>query len=105
MWTLLCISLYAFHVGYLTLWSWDYTYNMGANIVVGIVQNVLWTWFSWSRYSKTGKWWQAWPGMIVAWITLAMSLEIFDFVPWALMIDAHSLWHLGTVGPTIWWYT
>ena len=104
LWTVFCIVLYALHVGYLTLWSWDYTYNMGANIVVGVVQNVLWTGFAWTRYLKSGRWWQAWPGMIVAWIILAMSLEILDFPPWRLMVDAHSLWHLGTVGPTLWWY-
>lgn len=105
VWTLICGSLYAAHISYLTLWSWDYTYNMAANIVVGIAQNILWTGFSLHRYSKSGRWWQAWPGLIVAWIVLAMSLEILDFVPWNLMIDAHSLWHLATVGPTIWWYT
>ncbi|KAL9083069.1 MAG: hypothetical protein Q9159_005999 [Coniocarpon cinnabarinum] len=104
LWTVLCITLYALHVGYLSLWSWDYTYNMGANIVIGCIQNIIWTSFAWTSYAKTKQWWQAWPSMIVAWIMLAMSLEILDFPPWRLMIDAHSLWHLGTVVPTVWWY-
>jgi hypothetical protein len=104
IWTGTCVGLYLAHVSYLTLWSWDYTYNMAANVVCGIVQNVLWTWFSVQRYRKEGKQWTAWPGLIVAWIILAMSLELFDFPPWGRMVDAHSLWHLGTVGPTIWWY-
>lgn len=104
LWTLVCIALYTAHVSYLSFWRWDYTYNMGANIAIGIVQNILWTGFAWTRYIKSGRWWQAWPGMIVAWIVLAMSLEVLDFAPWGLMIDAHSLWHLGTVGPTLWWY-
>lgn len=104
IWTIICIAAYIGHISYLTLWSWDYTYNMGANIVVGVLQNILWSSFAWRRYSKSGRVWQAWPGMIVAWIVFAMSLEILDFVPWNLMVDAHSLWHLGTVGPTIWWY-
>jgi len=104
IWTGVCIGLYAAHVAYLTLWSWDYTYNMAANVVCGIVQNILWTTYSIRRYRKGGQTWTAWPSMIIAWITLAMSLELFDFPPWGRMVDAHSLWHLGTVGPTIWWY-
>lgn len=104
LWTLVCVSAYLAHISYLSFWSWDYTYNMAANIAVGIMQNVLWSTFAWRRYSKSGRLWQAWPGMIVAWIVFAMSLEILDFVPIGLMVDAHSLWHLGTVGPTIWWY-
>lgn len=104
LWMFLCASLYLLHIGYLTFVRFDYTYNMAANVVVGIVQNILWTWFSISRFRKTGQTWAAWPGMIVAWIVLAMSLELFDFPPWWGMVDAHALWHLGTVGPTVWWY-
>ncbi|KAK3703177.1 hypothetical protein LTR37_014654 [Vermiconidia calcicola] len=104
IWTFFCASLYLLHIGYLTFIRFDYTYNMAANVVVGIVQNVLWTWFSIQRYRKVGRLWAAWPGLIVAWIILAMSLELFDFPPWWGMVDAHALWHLGTVGPTIWWY-
>ena len=104
LWTMLCAALYALHVGYLTLVRFDYTYNMAANVTVGVVQNLLWTWFSVSRFRKIGRLWAAWPGLIVAWIVLAMSLELFDFPPWWRMVDAHALWHLGTVGPTVWWY-
>jgi hypothetical protein len=104
IWTMFCVGLYIAHVTYLTYWSWDYTYNMAANVVVGIIQNVLWTWFSITRYRKLHKTWTIWPGLIVAWIVLAMSLELFDFPPALGMIDAHSLWHLGTVVPTVWWY-
>ncbi|KAL1971235.1 hypothetical protein VTN77DRAFT_187 [Rasamsonia byssochlamydoides] len=104
-WTTLCIGLYVAHVSYLSFWSWDYTYNMVANVVVGIIQNLLWTWFSVARYTKYFQSWTAWPGMIVAWVMLAMSLELLDFPPWWRLIDAHSLWHLGTVVPTAWWYS
>ena len=104
MWTLLCLGLYAAHVLYLTCWRWDYTYNMAANVTAGIIQNLLWTWFSITRYRKLHKLWAAWPGLIVAWIIVAMGLELFDFPPMWGMIDAHSLWHLGTVIPTLWWY-
>jgi post-GPI attachment to proteins factor 3 len=104
IWTATCCLLYLAHVSYLTLWSWDYTYNMAANVAVGVVQNLLWSWFSVTRYRRLQKTWAAWPGLIVAWIIMAMSLELFDFPPWGGMVDAHSLWHLGTVVPTVWWY-
>ncbi|KAK5132179.1 hypothetical protein LTR08_009302 [Meristemomyces frigidus] len=105
LWTALCASLYTLHLAYLTLVRFDYTYNMLANIIIGVLQNLLWTLFSIRRYRRVGRVWAAWPGLIVAWIVLAMSLELFDFAPWRGMVDAHSLWHLGTVGPTVWWYS
>ncbi|KAF2268095.1 Mn2+ homeostasis protein-like protein Per1 [Lojkania enalia] len=104
VWTTFCLLLYTLHVLYLTLWSWDYTYNMAANVAVGVVQNILWSGFSYMQYKRVGRTWAMWPGLIVAWLIMAMSLELLDFPPWRGMIDAHSLWHLGTVGPTIWWY-
>lgn len=103
-WTLLCALMYACHVLYLKLWSWDYGYNMAANVVCGLVQNALWTWYSWVKYGETRRGWAAWPGLTVAWIVLAMSMELFDFAPLWGAVDAHSLWHLGTIGPTIVWY-
>lgn len=104
LWTITCVLLYTAHVSYLTFWHWDYVYNMAANVAAGVVQNILWSGFSYKTYQTLKKPWAAWPGMIVAWIILAMSLELLDFPPMWGILDAHSLWHLGTVGPTIWWY-
>ncbi|MCJ1325450.1 hypothetical protein MMC10_002113 [Thelotrema lepadinum] len=104
LWTMLCVLLFIAHVSYLSFWKWNYTYNMAANVTAGIVQNLLWTGFSFLSYQELKKSWAAWPGLIVAWLILAMSLELLDFPPLGGMIDAHSLWHLGTVGPTVWWY-
>ncbi|EFQ94237.1 hypothetical protein PTNB73_07737 [Pyrenophora teres f. teres] len=104
LWTGFCILLYTLHVLYLSLWSWDYTYNMAANVAVGVVANLLWSGFSYVQYQKIGRTWAVWPGLCVAWIIMAMSLELLDFPPWMGMVDAHSLWHLGTVVPTVLWY-
>lgn len=104
LWTLVCAGAYLCHISYLSFVRFDYTYNMAANVVLGLAQNMLWTWFSIQRFRKIGRLWAAWPGLIVFWIIFAMSLELFDFPPWWGMVDAHALWHLGTVGPTIWWY-
>ncbi|KAF2097359.1 Per1-like protein [Rhizodiscina lignyota] len=102
LWTIVCLVLYAFHAGFLLLVRWDYTYNMAANVAVGIVQNILWSGFSIVRFRRMKRIWAAWPGLIVAWIILAMSFELLDFP--GQIIDAHALWHAGTVVPTIWWY-
>ncbi|OAA42928.1 Mn2+ homeostasis protein Per1 [Beauveria brongniartii RCEF 3172] len=103
-WTCLCALLYAAHVAYLKGVRWDYQYNMTANIAVGAVQNVLWTWFSVQKYRQSRRLWTAWPGLVVAWVMLAMSMELLDFPPWLGLIDAHSLWHLFTIAPTILFY-
>ncbi|KAI1637365.1 PER1 protein [Biscogniauxia mediterranea] len=104
LWTLTCAVLYAAHVAYLKLWRWNYTYNMAANVAVGLLQNSLWTWFSFQRWRESRRTWAVLPGVVVAWIMSAMSLELLDFPPLWGALDAHSLWHLGTIGPTILWY-
>lgn len=103
-WTTLCIALYIGHVTYLKWYSWDYTYNMAANVVVGIISNGMWSTFSVNKYRESKRTWAAWPGVVVAWVIVAMSLELLDFPPLWGCLDAHSLWHLGTVAPTILWY-
>jgi hypothetical protein len=103
-WTALCVLMYAGHVAYMKGVRWNYTYNMTANVAVGGVQNLLWSWFSLSSFRRSGKWWQMWPGFVVAWVMLAMSLELFDFAPFLRIMDAHSLWHLGTILPTMMMY-
>lgn len=103
-WTALCAALYVAHVGYLKLWRWDYTYNMAANVACGVVQNLLWSWFSYDTYRRSRRAWAVWPGLVVAWVLVAMSLELLDFPPLGGSIDAHSLWHLGTIAPTVLWY-
>jgi hypothetical protein len=103
-WKYICIVAYVAHVSYLKYYSWDYGYNIAANVVVGVAQNALWSWFSINKYRKSGRYWTIWPGIVVAWLMSAMSLELFDFPPWMGCLDAHSLWHLGTVGPTMIWY-
>lgn len=104
LWTAICAAAYTAHVTYLSLVRWDYTYNMAANVAVGVVQNALWSWYSVSRWRRTRAGWTVWPGLAVAWVMLAMGLELFDFPPLLGCLDAHSLWHAGTIAPTVLWY-
>ena len=103
-WAGLCFALYAAHVYYLTFVRWSYSYNMAANIAVGVATNLIWSYFAVRHYSRLKQLWAATPGLIVTWLCLAMSLELLDFPPLWDAIDAHSLWHAATVAPTIAWY-
>lgn len=103
-WTAICATLYLAHVGYLKGVTWDYTYNMAANVVAGLAHNALWFWYCARRYGRTGQAWTLWPVVCATWIMAAMSLELFDFPPIWGCFDAHSLWHLGTIVPAYLWY-
>lgn len=104
LWGYVCLAAYLAHVGFLLFVRWDYTYNMAANVAVGTASNVLWTYFSIVHYRKLKRFWAAWPGLLVAWLIMAMSLELLDFPPLADALDAHALWHAMTILPTVWWY-
>lgn len=101
--SLFFIIPYLLHIAYLGLSeSFDYGYNMTANVIVGCIHNVLWLLWSFTNRNRLPYAWIPTAGVIA--ITLAMSLELLDFPPLAWALDAHSLWHLATV-PLVWlWY-
>ncbi|KAK7512674.1 Per1-like-domain-containing protein [Phyllosticta citriasiana] len=70
----------------------DYTYNMAANVAAGVVQNLLWSWFSVRRYRALKRGWAA---------GLRHEFELLDFPPWGGMVDAHARGHAGTIIPTV----
>lgn len=45
------------------------------------------------------------PAIVGVLFMLAMGFELFDFAPWFRTFDAHSLWHLATVGIVPLWWT
>ncbi len=125
---IICALLYTCHVLYLSLaLRFDYGYNIIANVIIGMVHNLIWVLFSvpftpFQRYpsrpnsrgfrvypsslygtTKRGDWIVT-PAIIALLTTLATSLELFDFPPWRRVIDAHSLWHLATVPVVVLWY-
>ncbi|EPS41670.1 hypothetical protein H072_4443 [Dactylellina haptotyla CBS 200.50] len=103
-WGCTCLIAYASHVYFLQFVRWDYTYNMAANVVVGLCQNVLWVYYTLTRYDREKRPWAFWPGFIVIWMTLSMSLELLDFPPLFDALDAHALWHAATIMPIMWMY-
>lgn len=78
------------HISYLQWVHFDYGWNMRVSLCVGVVHSFLWLWLCVSRWSD------AYHGRMVA-VTLALwacaALEVFDFPPWARLLDAHAIWH------------
>ena len=111
-----CIAAFLGHVSYLTLLPrFDYTYNMAANLVIGMAHNILWLLYSlpsalslFHRFPARPRSYRpsyAWKAaFFVVLTTGATALELFDFPPWAGYVDAHSLWHLSTVPIVAFWY-
>ena len=114
-WRALAAVAYVGHVSYLGLAPrFDYTYNVIFNLTLGVVHHVLWLQFSLPGSSPLARY-AAMPGtyrpahagtaaMTVALTTAATALELFDFPPWARMLDAHALWHLATAPLAVLWY-
>ncbi|ODQ51581.1 Per1-like protein [Saitoella complicata NRRL Y-17804] len=95
-WGLICLTAYLAHVSYLSFVTFDYSYNMLANVLVGFASNLLWIYYSLTHYSSRPAW-ALWPAAIVVAVGCAMSLELFDFPPVWDLLDAHALWHASTV--------
>jgi post-GPI attachment to proteins factor 3 len=88
---------------------------MAFNVAVGLIHNVLWGLYALpashslfrrfpSRPKKYRPRFTTKAAVLVALTTAATSFELYDFPPWARIIDAHALWHLSTVPIAIGWY-
>ncbi|PVH19377.1 hypothetical protein CXQ85_003216 [Candidozyma haemuli] len=112
--------------------KWDYQYNMKYNCVIGLSASALWILHSlriYKRYDhqqfdaiqllpyetkiqrKIGvicklrsKLIPLIPVALNVFLTLSLSLELFDFAPFGRLIDSHALWHLCTIFPPLIWY-
>ncbi|KAI8063360.1 Mn2+ homeostasis protein-like protein Per1 [Gilbertella persicaria] len=102
-----CSCFYAAHIIYLTCYEFDYVYNMMANVMVGTLQVLVWVcWYVLQKLDchaidRPYAYLAVMSGMGVS---LALSLELFDFPPLWRVFDAHSLWHFSTIPLTIIWY-
>lgn len=101
-WAAICLACFLAHISYLAFITFDYGYNMLANIMVGSIHGLIWVYYSVCNWHIPHA---RWPAYLVVMLTLAMSLELLDFPPLLYIIDAHSLWHLATIPITAWWYT
>lgn len=123
-----CVAAYARHV-YRLVTDWLYTYNMRANIAVGVMQTVLMASVCYSLYrqrshalshrqyvnpsrlllpkqfTRSDHMFALYPLLLSGIVTCGMLLEVFDFPPIWDFFDAHLLWHLATIiPPYMGWY-
>lgn len=89
------IVYYMWHVLYLSIGRFDYSYNMIIGIILGLLTNFHWLLWYYKRGYKTNYGWKQ--VVFTVGISFAMSLEVLDFPPILGFIDAHSLWHLSTI--------
>ncbi|XP_009590513.1 uncharacterized protein [Nicotiana tomentosiformis] len=88
------------HILYLNNYQMDYGWNIKVCVIMGVAQLLIWA--IWAGISHHPSKWKIWT--VVVGGGFAMLLEIYDFPPYAGLIDAHSLWHAITVPLTyIWW--
>ncbi|KAJ3039720.1 hypothetical protein HDV00_011952 [Rhizophlyctis rosea] len=98
----LALLFYSVHTTYLSIYQpFNYSYNMLASVVIGVASNLLWLIWGISQYSVRPYAWKIVACVLL--ITLAMSLELWDFPPIWGVFDAHSLWHAATV-PLVYLY-
>lgn len=127
-WLLLCLTLYISHISYLSLSPrFDYSYNILANLIIGLIHNALWVIFAIpnsplhrpistitpnshldEKFNSPPRRYKASHAskalLFTLLTTLATSLELLDFPPLYRILDAHALWHLSTVPIVAFWY-
>jgi hypothetical protein len=104
---LLLAGVFLGHISYLSLWRFDYSYNMAFNLAIALLHNFLW--YGWTlhhfqqpRRNRPAHYLR--PTLVLTWLSSLMAFELFDFPPWRRLVDAHALWHLATVPVIGAWY-
>jgi hypothetical protein len=117
-------AIFLCHISYLSIWRFDYSYNMAFNITIGLLHNLAWVIWSLrqmflpsssnkraSRLSLAGGTTYSAraphylrPLAVLILLSSLTALELFDFPPFFRSLDAHALWHASTIPVIKWWY-
>lgn len=120
--TTLCLLFFINHFAYLSVETFDYSYNMHVNVLtgwffnfffemsilsqslrfVGVLGGIGWIIWSLTQIRKRPYVWKCLTFVLLA--GAAMSLELNDFPPIFWTFDSQSLWHLVTAPITILFY-
>lgn len=68
----------------------------------GLLMSLLWAYFCHTQRTTRPYVWKAFATVVA--VNCLLALEVGDFAPWWWVIDAHSLWHLGTAPLGLMWY-
>lgn len=92
------------HVTYLSVFKFDYGYNMAACIAAGALYSAIWIiWCIKNGGERSHYTWKCAATVMAA--SCFVLLELLDFAPLWWTFDAHSLWHLSTVPLPLMWYS
>jgi hypothetical protein len=96
-------ALWVFHVTYLSVFHFDFEWNMILASSLAVIANLSWTrWYLTNRLNKA----HAWMALVTTWslVPLFLMMEANDFPPGPLgLADAHSFWHLSTIPVSVLW--
>jgi hypothetical protein len=88
------------HAYHMLAVKFDYGYNVGLCIALGLGQGV--AWLAWvTRVRHPGRWRMY---QFLGAVHVAMLLEVLDFPPLGWAVDAHAAWHAATAPLTYLWY-
>ncbi|EDO42161.1 predicted protein [Nematostella vectensis] len=97
------LILFCCHMFYLGMVKMDYSYNIAANVAIGIINMTGWILWCAKNLRQQPYLWKC--IVISASLFFLVGLEVFDFPPLWWIFDAHSLWHLSTIPFCYFWYS
>ncbi|XP_053214023.1 post-GPI attachment to proteins factor 3-like [Panonychus citri] len=104
------ISYYLYHVYYLIFVQFDYAFNMKANLVAGFSSSLLWLIWAYKRLATIPMSQLKDHHIVKCVISILLVnclliFEINDFPPIYFILDAHSIWHFGTICLPFLWFS
>lgn len=89
------LVLLAYHLHYMLCVSFDYGWNMTLLATMFGIFSAIWLVWGLANIRQ-----RPYAKLVILWVAGALacgSLELFDFEPIADLVDAHALWHAGTI--------
>ncbi|KAF4787534.1 Post-GPI attachment to protein factor 3 [Turdus rufiventris] len=93
----------AAHISYLSLVRFDYGYNLVANAAAGMLTVAWWLRWCLRQGRRLPHVWKCAAAVLL--LQALALLELLDFPPLLWVLDAHALWHIGTIPLNVLFYS
>eukprot|EP00747_Dinoflagellata_sp_TGD_P118239 gnl/TRDRNA2_/TRDRNA2_172778_c1_seq1.p1 gnl/TRDRNA2_/TRDRNA2_172778_c1~~gnl/TRDRNA2_/TRDRNA2_172778_c1_seq1.p1 ORF type:complete len:376 (-),score=27.70 gnl/TRDRNA2_/TRDRNA2_172778_c1_seq1:118-1158(-) len=91
------VGFWGVHISYLTFFSFDYGHNMVVAVILGGSAMIAWIlWFVRHGWEECRPFLHKVPLAILG-PAIVLPLELWDFPPLLGLLDAHAVWHFGTI--------
>ncbi|KAL2295285.1 hypothetical protein Nmel_018448 [Mimus melanotis] len=90
------------HISYLSLVRFDYGYNLVANAAAGMLTVAWWLRWCLRQGRRLPHVWKCAAAVLL--LQALALLELLDFPPLLWVLDAHALWHIGTIPLNVLFY-